>query len=68
MASQNSAGAVAVANVDLCIVGAGVAGLNALAVATEYLDARARAALVDRRPDAGGMWNDTYSYVRLHQP
>lgn len=66
MPSQNSAGAVV--NVDLCIVGAGVAGLNALAVATEYLDAGARVVLVDRRPDAGGMWNDTYSYVRLHQP
>ncbi|WP_273491484.1 NAD(P)-binding protein [Gordonia otitidis] len=54
--------------VDLCIVGAGVAGLNALAVATNYLDSTKRVALIDRRDGPGGMWRDTYPYVRLHQP
>ena len=49
---------VAVESCDVCIVGAGVAGLNALFVVI----------LVDRRPRVGGMWVDTYPYVRLHQP
>lgn len=53
---------------DLCIVGAGVAGLNALAVASRYLTSGQRVALIDRRPEVGGMWVDTYDYVRLHQP
>ncbi|NRB00059.1 MAG: FAD-dependent oxidoreductase [Rhodobacteraceae bacterium] len=53
---------------DLCVIGAGIAGLNALYVATEYLPKGARVALIDRRARCGGMWNDTYDYVRLHQP
>ncbi len=53
---------------DLCIVGAGLAGLNALAVASEYLAPGGSVLLVDRRDRAGGMWVDTYDYVRLHQP
>lgn len=53
---------------DVVIVGAGIAGLNALFVAAEHLGPRGRIALVDRRPRVGGMWNDTYDYVRLHQP
>ena len=53
---------------DLCVIGAGVAGLNALAVAREYLPKSARVILVDRRAREGGMWVDTYDYVRLHQP
>ena len=53
---------------DYCVIGAGVAGLNALAVARCYLPASARVLLVDRRPREGGMWTDTYDYVRLHQP
>ena len=53
---------------DYCVIGAGVAGLNALAVARSYLPASARVLLVDRRPREGGMWTDTYDYVRLHQP
>lgn len=68
MAASNDLESDEFRHVDLCIVGAGVAGLNALAVATGYLDAGQRVALVDRRENAGGMWNDTYSYVRLHQP
>ena len=53
---------------DLCIVGAGIAGLNALVVASEYLGPDGSVVLVDRRDRPGGMWVDTYDYVRLHQP
>jgi hypothetical protein len=53
---------------DLCIVGAGYAGLNAAFVASEHLPATARVLLLDKHQRAGGMWNDAYSYVRLHQP
>ena len=52
----------------LVIVGAGIAGLNALAVASGYLSAQDRVVLVDSRPRVGGMWVDTYDFVRLHQP
>jgi hypothetical protein len=53
---------------DLCIVGAGIAGMNALFAAVQYLAADARVILIDRNPQIGGMWVDTYDYVRLHQP
>lgn len=53
---------------DLCIVGAGYAGLNALFVATRHLPRTARVLVLDRHLRPGGMWNDTYPYVRLHQP
>ncbi|SNT29283.1 FAD-dependent oxidoreductase [Rhodococcoides kyotonense] len=53
---------------DICIVGAGIAGLNAAAVASQYLSRDQKIVLVDRRPRSGGMWVDTYPYVRLHQP
>jgi cation diffusion facilitator CzcD-associated flavoprotein CzcO len=52
---------------DVVIVGAGICGLNALFVVSQYLGKRGRVALVDRRERVGGMWNDTYDYVRLHQ-
>jgi thioredoxin reductase len=53
---------------DVCIVGAGIAGLNALFVASRYLSRDQKVILVDRRERVGGMWVDTYPYVRLHQP
>ncbi|TFV56821.1 potassium transporter [Mycobacterium sp. PS03-16] len=53
---------------DVCIVGAGLAGLNALFAASRHLEPDQRIILVDRRARAGGMWVDTYPYVRLHQP
>ena len=53
---------------DLCIIGAGIAGLNALFAAAQYLPKTARVVLVDRNPRCGGMWTQTYDYVRLHQP
>jgi thioredoxin reductase len=59
---------VAVDRCDLCIVGAGLAGLNALFVASRYLSRDQKVILVDSRKRVGGMWVDTYPYVRLHQP
>ena len=53
---------------DVCIVGAGIAGLNALFAASRYLSRDQRVVLVERRERVGGMWVDTYPYVRLHQP
>ncbi|MEU1203795.1 FAD-dependent oxidoreductase [Nocardia sp. NPDC005825] len=53
---------------DVCVVGAGIAGLNAMFVASRYLRADQTIALVDRHPGVGGMWVDAYPYVRLHQP
>jgi hypothetical protein len=53
---------------EVAVVGAGVAGLNALAAASKYLTKDDRVLIIDRRDRAGGMWVDTYSYVRLHQP
>jgi Pyridine nucleotide-disulphide oxidoreductase len=58
----------AVEHCDVCIVGAGIAGLNALFVASRYLSREQRIILIDRRQRVGGMWVDTYPYVRLHQP
>ena len=56
------------AQYELCIVGAGYAGLNAAFVATRYLPSTARVLVLDKHQQPGGMWNDAYSYVRLHQP
>ncbi len=53
---------------DLVVVGAGIAGLNALNAACEYLPKGARVLLLDEKDRAGGMWNVAYDYVRLHQP
>ena len=52
----------------LCIVGAGIAGLNALHSASRYLAPGDRVVLVDAGDEPGGMWNETYDFVRLHQP
>lgn len=53
---------------DLCILGAGIAGLNALFAASRHLSRDQKVVLVDRGAGPGGMWNCTYDYVRLHQP
>jgi hypothetical protein len=58
----------AVESCDVCIVGVGLAGLNALFVASRYLSRDQKVILIDRRERVGGMWVDTYPYVRLHQP
>ncbi len=52
----------------LCIVGGGVAGLNALFSASVHLTKRDRVVLIEKNPRVGGMWTETYDYVRLHQP
>src|ERR1700732_4959510 len=48
--------------------GAARAGLNALLPPSRYLSRDQKVILVDRRERVGGMWVDTYPYVRLHQP
>lgn len=58
----------AIERCDVCIAGAGIAGLNALFTTSRYLSPGQRVILLDRRHRAGGMWVDTYDYVRLHQP
>ena len=63
MKAQSEVGAY-----DLIVVGAGVAGLNALYAAAQYLPKTARVLLLDQKARAGGMWNVAYNYVRLHQP
>ncbi|MCR9134519.1 MAG: NAD(P)-binding protein [Alphaproteobacteria bacterium] len=53
---------------DLVIIGAGIAGLNALHAASVYLPTSARILLIDEKDAPGGMWTMAYEYVRLHQP
>src|SRR4051794_22058873 len=51
---------------DYLVIGAGAMGL---AFADELLTrTEAHITLVDKRHAPGGHWNDTYSFVRLHQP
>jgi hypothetical protein len=53
---------------DLCIIGAGYAGINVLNAAYPHLPQGARVVVVDRGGRFGGQWQDQYDYVRLHQP
>ncbi|MEL6561571.1 MAG: hypothetical protein AAFQ94_25505 [Bacteroidota bacterium] len=58
-------------NCDLCVIGMGVSGLNALSSSSEYLSKSDRIIIVDKqKPNQaiGGMWNNVYQFVRLHQP
>ncbi|MFI5502670.1 FAD-dependent oxidoreductase [Nocardia asteroides] len=68
MSRTDRTGSGATRTCDVCVVGAGAAGLNALFVASRYLDRDQSIVLVDSRDRVGGMWTDTYPYVRLHQP
>ena len=52
----------------LCIVGAGVTGLNALCIAALYLGKNDKVIILDRKDGIGGMWPGVYDYIRLHQP
>ena len=52
---------------DLCVIGAGYAGINALNAATKYLRQGARVVVVARESQWGGQWVDQYDFVRLHQ-
>lgn len=56
---------------ELCVIGMGVSGLNALNSASQYLSKDDKIIVVDKRDPSsavGGMWNTTYPFVRLHQP
>lgn len=55
-------------NCELCVIGAGITGLNAVHSASCYLKPNDKVVLVDQRQAPGGMWQNTYDYVRLHQP
>ena len=52
---------------DLCIIGAGYAGVNALNAASKYLPKGARVVVVARQSRWGGQWVEQYDFVRLHQ-
>lgn len=65
---NHGAAAAEITSCELCVIGAGLAGLNALWVATEYLPKGSRVVLIDRHPRCGGMWTETYDFARLHQP
>jgi hypothetical protein len=53
---------------DLCIVGAGYAGLNGLNAAAKYMKSGERVVFIDKNASWGGQWNGQYDFVRLHQP
>lgn len=53
---------------DLVVVGAGIAGLNALHAASLCLPPSSRILLIDAKDRPGGMWTMAYDYVHLHQP
>ncbi len=53
---------------ELCIVGAGYAGLNALNAAAKYLRKGDRVVVLEKNADWGGQWLAQYDFVRLHQP
>ena len=62
---------VEVENCDLCVIGLGISGLNALNSASQYLSINDKIIVVDKRnpsSSVGGMWNVAYPFVRLHQP
>ena len=52
---------------DLCIIGAGYAGVNALNAASKYLPKGARVLVVAEQSRWGGQWVDQYEFVKLHQ-
>jgi hypothetical protein len=51
---------------DYLIVGSGAVGM--IFVDQMLTESDARITIVDRRAMPGGHWNDTYPFVRLHQP
>ena len=53
---------------DLIVVGAGIAGLNALHAASLHLPRSSKILLIDAKDRPGGMWTMTYDYLHLHQP
>ncbi len=53
---------------ELCIVGAGYAGLNGLNAAAKYLARGDRVVVIDKNDRWGGQWLHQYQFLRLHQP
>lgn len=53
---------------DVCILGAGIAGLNALFAVSRHLSPGQKVVIVEQKTAAAGMWRTTYDFVRLHQP
>lgn len=53
---------------DLCILGTGIAGLNALFAASRHPTKTGDIVVLDRNMAPAGMWNGAYKHVRLHQP
>jgi len=53
---------------ELCIIGAGYAGLNGLNAAAKYLKRGDRVVVIDANRTWGGQWLHQYDFVRLHQP
>ncbi|MBV8528160.1 MAG: NAD(P)-binding protein [Candidatus Dormibacteraeota bacterium] len=51
---------------DYLVIGAGASGLAF--ADTLVAESDAEVTVVDRRPTAGGHWQDTYPFVRLHTP
>ena len=51
---------------DYLVVGAGAMGMAFTDVLMTETDATV--AIVDRHSHPGGHWNDSYPFVRLHQP
>src|SRR5580704_14737665 len=68
MAGESASSPETVHDCDLCIVGAGYAGLNGLNAAAKYLNKGDRVVFVDKSPTWGGQWTHQYDFVRLHQP
>lgn len=65
---STSAKAVETIDAELCIVGAGYAGLNVLNAAAKYLRRGDRVVVLDKNDDWGGQWLHQYDFLRLHQP
>lgn len=67
-ANRDAESSVEAMDCDVCILGAGIGGLNAAFVAAGHLSRGQKVILIDRHDRAGGMWHEAYPYVRLHQP
>ena len=62
---------IQIENCELCVIGMGIAGINALNSSSSYLSKKDKVIVIDRRESTkaiGGMWNAAYPFVRLHQP
>ena len=53
---------------DLCVIGNGYAGINAVNAASHYLPKGSTIVCIARNEDWGGHWPTQYKYCTLHQP